>query len=102
VRILWLFGPPGAGKSVTTWELLNLLADGGEPTSYVDIDQLGMAAPQPRDDSEAHRYKTWALAAVSREHARRGATTLVVSGSGAGCAGRVQRGRRLHNAKQRE
>jgi adenylylsulfate kinase-like enzyme len=80
VRILWLFGPPGVGKSVTSWELLNLLSDRDAPTAYVDIDQLGMAAPEPGDEGEAHRHKAWALAAVSREHAQRGATTLVVSG----------------------
>ncbi len=80
MRILWLFGPPGVGKSVTSWELLNLLSDGDEPTSYVDIDQLGMADPESGDEGEAHRHKAWALAAVSRVHAQRGATTLVVSG----------------------
>jgi len=80
VRILWLFGPPGVGKSVTSWELLNLLSDRHEATSYVDIDQLGMADPEPGDEGEAHVRKAWALAAVSRVHAQRGATTLVVSG----------------------
>ena len=80
VRILWLFGPPGVGKSVTAWELLNLLSNRNEPTAYIDIDQLGMAAPEPRDDGEAHRLKTWALATIGRVHAQRGATTLVVSG----------------------
>ena len=79
VRILWLFGPPGVGKSVTSWELLNLLSD-REAASYVDIDQLGMADPEPADDGEAHVRKAWALAAVSRVHAQRGAATLVVSG----------------------
>jgi len=80
VRILWLFGPPGVGKSVTSWELLDLLSDRDEATSYVDIDQLGMAAPEPGDEGEAHRHKAWALAAVGRVHAQRGATTLIVSG----------------------
>lgn len=80
MRILWLFGPPGVGKSVTSWELLNFLNDRDEPTSYVDIDQLGMADPEPGDEGEAHVLKAWALAAVSRVHAQLGATTLVVSG----------------------
>lgn len=80
VRILWLFGPPGVGKSVTCWELLKLLSDHDESTSYVDIDQLGMADPEPDDEAETHKQKAWALAAVSRVHAQRGATTLLVSG----------------------
>jgi hypothetical protein len=80
VKILWLFGPPGVGKSVTSWELLNLLSDRNEPTAYLDIDQLGMAAPESCDEGEAHRHKAWALAAVSRVHAQRCAMTLLVSG----------------------
>jgi broad-specificity NMP kinase len=80
VRILWLFGPPGVGKSATCWELLNLLSERGERTAYVDIDQLGMADLAPGDPTGAHELKAWALAAVSRVHARRGATTLLVSG----------------------
>ncbi len=80
MRILWLFGPPGVGKSVTAWELLSVLSGRNEPTAYVDIDQLGMAAPDSDDEAETHRQKAWALAAVARVHADRGATTLVVSG----------------------
>jgi hypothetical protein len=57
-----------------------LLSDRNQPTAYVDMDQLGMAAPEPRDDGEAHRLKTWALATIGRVHAQHGATTLVVSG----------------------
>ena len=64
MRILWLFGPPGVGKSVTSWEVLNLLTDLDEPTSYVDIDQLGMADPEADHEGEAHVRKAWALAAV--------------------------------------
>ncbi len=80
MRILWLFGPPGVGKSVTSWEVLNLLSERDQQTSYVDVDQLGMADPKRGDESEVHRRNAWALAAVSRVHAQRGATTLVVSG----------------------
>ena len=39
MRILWLFGPPGVGNSVTAWEVLDVPSDRGEPTTYVDIDQ---------------------------------------------------------------
>ena len=75
MRILWLFGPPGVGKSVTAWELLSVLSARGESASYVDLDQLGMADPQPGDE-----HKASALVAVGRVHALRGATTLLVSG----------------------
>jgi len=78
VRILWLFGPPGVGKSVTAWEVLSVLSGRGVPTAYVDIDQLGMADPEFDDKAGTHRNKAWALAAVGRVHAQRGVATLVV------------------------
>ena len=79
MRILWLFGPPGVGKSVTAWGLLNLLSGRGERAAYVDIDQLGMADPGAGTESQ-HVNNARALAAAARVHAPRGTTTLLVSG----------------------
>jgi hypothetical protein len=80
MRILWLYGPPGVGKSTTAWAALNLLADQGVATAYVDIDQLGMVVPAPDDDPHAELLAACVLAAVAPEYERRGAETLVVSG----------------------
>ena len=80
MRIVWLYGPPAVGKSVTAWQLLNRLAAAGSRTAYVDIDQLGMSPCDETADPGAHRLKGEALAAVADQYAGRGARTLVVSG----------------------
>lgn len=80
MRVLWLFGPPGVGKSTTAWEALNALSRDGAATAYVDIDQLGMVYPAPDDDPYAERLAGHALAAVAGEYERLGADWLVVSG----------------------
>ena len=80
VRIVWLYGPPAVGKSVTAWELVNRLAAAGPISAYVDIDQLGMSCCDETVDPGAHRLKGEALGAVAGQFARRGAQTLVVSG----------------------
>ena len=80
MRVLWLFGPPGVGKSTTAWQALNALSRDGAETAYVDIDQLGMVYPAPDDDPYAERLAGHALAAVAGEFERQGAEWLVVSG----------------------
>ena len=80
VRIVWLYGPPAVGKSVTSWELLNRLALMDPATAYVDIDQLGMSYCDETIDPGAHRLKADALRVVAAQFAGHGARTLVVSG----------------------
>lgn len=81
VRILWLYGPPAVGKSVTAWELLNLASERDTAIGYVDIDQLGMTYYDGDNvDPERHQLKGRALAAVAREFEASGARVLLVSG----------------------
>ena len=78
--VLWLFGPPGVGKSVVGWEVYSRLIDRGRPCAYVDIDQLGICYPAPSTDPHRHRLKADNLAAVAAGFAGQGARGLVVSG----------------------
>lgn len=80
--ILWLYGPPGAGKSVTAWDLFQ--RNSTDQVGYVDIDQLRMLFPPPTDptarDAQAATLGARGLAAVARAHRRHGSRTLIVSG----------------------
>ena len=80
VRILWLYGAPGTGKSTTAWATLNLLSDSGERAAHVDIDQLGMVYPAPAGDPYADNLKGEALRVTAETLADLGVETLVVSG----------------------
>jgi adenylylsulfate kinase-like enzyme len=80
VRVLWLFGAPGVGKSTAGWRLYEEWTTAGVRCGYVDIDQLGMCYPSPADDPDRHRLKGSVLAASWPNYARAGAQVLVVSG----------------------
>jgi hypothetical protein len=86
---LWLYGPPGVGKSVVGWTVFEQIAAGGTPVGYVDIDQLGMCygppepgrwTPEPSGDPGRHRMKARNLDAVAVNQMNAGAHLLVVSG----------------------
>jgi len=80
MRVVWLYGPPGVGKSTVAWQLYGNLTARGARCGYVDIDQLGMCYPAGEDDADRHRLKTSVLAAVLPNYAAAGAQALVVSG----------------------
>ncbi|GIG68141.1 AAA family ATPase [Phytomonospora endophytica] len=77
IRVLWLYGPPGVGKTTVAWEIRARL---GEPAAFVDIDQLGMCYPDRPGDPGRHLLKADALAAVLPGFRQAGARTVVVSG----------------------
>jgi molybdopterin-guanine dinucleotide biosynthesis protein len=87
--VLWLYGPPGVGKTTVAWRLFTELSGDGIPTGYLDIDQLGMCyaaptpdnwAPEPASDPGRYRTKARNLDAVVANFRAAGARCLIVSG----------------------
>lgn len=79
-RILWIFGPTGVGKSTIGFRVYLAGMASGETTAYIDLGQLGFAAPVPADDPYNHRLKAANLAAVWRNYYAAGARSLVMTG----------------------
>ncbi|GAA4918708.1 AAA domain-containing protein [Stackebrandtia albiflava] len=78
--VLWLCGPPGAGKTTVAWRLYRELRDAGAAVGYVDVDQLGMCYPESEADPGRYRLKLRNLAAVVAAQRDHGAHGLIVSG----------------------
>jgi hypothetical protein len=78
--VLWLCGPPGAGKSAVGWALYAGLARSGARAGFADIDQLGMCLPAPPDDPERYRLKERNLSVVAGHFRVVGCDAVVVSG----------------------
>jgi len=80
VSVLWLCGPPGAGKSAAGWALYAGLARSGARAGFADIDQLGMCLPAPPDDPERYRLKERNLSVVAGNFRAADCDAVVVSG----------------------
>jgi hypothetical protein len=80
LSVLWLCGPPGAGKSAVGWALYAGLARSGARAGFVDTDQLGMCLPAPPDDPDGSRLTARNLADLWRAYHEAGARRLVLSG----------------------
>ena len=80
VPVLWICGPPGAGKTTAGWAVYSALAADGVAVAYPDIDQFGMCYPEPAADPGRHRRKTVNLDAVIAGYAAAGTRCVVVSG----------------------
>jgi broad-specificity NMP kinase len=78
--VLWLCGAPATGKSTVAWQVFGDLVDQGLCVGYLDIDQVGMLAPQPDADPSCHRFKVDNLAVMVRNYRTAGAQVFVISG----------------------
>ncbi len=87
--VLWLYGPPGVGKSTIGWELFTRFSAAGRRIGYLDLDQVGMCygpptaqswAPEPLSDPGRHRLQARTLDAMLPCFAAAGADAVVVSG----------------------
>lgn len=78
--VVWVYGPPGVGKSTVGWALYNRSVDSGLRTAYVDIDQLGMCYPASGADPDRDRLKATSLARVLDNFRAAGAQRCIVSG----------------------
>jgi hypothetical protein len=80
LSVLWLCGPPGAGKSAVGWALYAGLAGSGARVAFADLDQLGMCLPAPPDDPERDRLKERNLSAVARNFRAAGCDAVIAAG----------------------
>ena len=78
--VLWIFGPPGVGKTSVAWRIFTALQRDETRSGYVDIDQLGISYPARSDDPGRHRLQVANLAAVIDTYRSARARCVVVSG----------------------
>lgn len=75
---LWLYGPPGVGKSATGFELFERLSVRGHHVAFVELDQIGMCMPAPVPARAAAKADN--LLGMLDNFAAAGATGVIVSG----------------------
>src|SRR3954453_14776631 len=75
---LWLYGPPGVGKSATGFELFGRLVERGDRVAFVELDQIGMCMPAPVAVRSAAKAEN--LYGMLDNFALPGAEGVIVSG----------------------
>lgn len=75
---LWLYGPPGVGKSATGFELFEQLSESGDRVAFVELDQIGMCIPAPVAARSAAKADN--LLGMLDNFAAAGADGVIVSG----------------------
>ncbi|MFF7137445.1 MULTISPECIES: AAA family ATPase [unclassified Streptomyces] len=78
--MLWLYGPPGVGRTTVAWEMYSHLVQAGIDCDFVDVDQVGICYPEPARDPGRHRMKERNVDAVVAGFRAAGARCLIVSG----------------------
>lgn len=75
---LWLYGPPGVGKSTSGFAIFEQLEERGDRVAFVELDQIGMCMPAPtpaRSAAKAHN-----LLGMLDNFASAGAEGVIVCG----------------------
>ncbi|MET8517811.1 hypothetical protein [Streptomyces sp. NPDC005077] len=78
LRVLWLRGPSGVGKSSVGWEMFTQLSRMGVKTGFVDSDQISLFLPEP--EGGTHRLRARNLAAMWPNFRAAGMQCLILSG----------------------
>jgi len=78
VAWLWLYGPPGVGKSTIGFELFEQLVARGDRVAFVELDQIGMCMPAPVAARSAAKADN--LLGMLDNFAAAGADGVIVSG----------------------
>lgn len=77
--VLWICGATGVGKSTVAFDVYLRTARPGSTAAYIDLEQIGFAAPMA-DDLAGHRLRATNLAALWRNYHGIGAHLLVITG----------------------
>lgn len=76
--LLWLYGPPGVGKTSVAWEVFRSLSSSGVRAAVLDTDQIGLCLPTPALAGD-HGVKARNLAGMWPNYAE-AADCLIVCG----------------------